>query len=123
MGARRERRSSHRHRGGSKHKLKRKNSERHKHRSALSPKIYEKEEKEPGNDHDDHPLNDLQKKRDSEKLSDLPKDDVDGKKRSFMHLTKKSLEALVRREILLFDECNVCFCVVNYLFFDCLIIM
>merc|ERR1712228_464015 len=82
------RRSSHRQH--SSRKSKRKQSERHKHRHSAKY-----EEKEPGNDQDDHPLNQddlLQKKRNSEKLSDPPSSN--GKKRSFMHLTKKSLEAL-----------------------------
>merc|ERR1711933_49696 len=72
------RRSSRRH--SSKHKLKRKHSERQKHRHSAKYEM----DKEPGND-ESHPLNedDLQKKRDSEKLSDPPSNK---KKRSFMHL-------------------------------------
>merc|ERR1712176_483360 len=77
-------------------KSKRKRSERHKQRH--SPRYEEKESelKEPGNDHDDHPLNydQEQKKRNSQKLSDSPPPNSNGQKRSFMHLTKKSLQAL-----------------------------
>ena len=79
----------------SKRSSRRRSSHRHQRRNRRrqSPR-YEEKDKEPGNDHDDHPLNqdDLQKKRNSEKLSDPPPSSSNGKKR--MHLTKKSLEAL-----------------------------
>eukprot|EP01084_Bolivina_argentea_P319648 554434_1 len=76
-------RKSHRHRASS-------------HRSSSHRKSH-KQDKEPGNDHDDHPLNDdLGKRRDSEKLSNPPSNDNlndNNKKRGF-HLTQKSLEVL-----------------------------
>merc|ERR1712129_467651 len=72
----------------------RQSSKSDRNKRMRSPKIYEEEKeevlREPGNDHDDHPLNyDLdQKRRHSQKLSES------ASPKGYIHLNKKSLAAL-----------------------------